>query len=89
LYVSAVDGTGLGLLRKRIDDTIAEDPVSRVRLCIPQKEGKMLALLEARAKIFSRKYKAGTVELEVGAPASVLRRVREWAVRDSETVVIE
>jgi GTPase len=80
LYVSAVEGTGLGDLLKRIDDMIEEDPVSRVQLRIPQKEGKILALLEARARIYSRKYKEGAVELEVDAPESVLRKVREWVI---------
>jgi GTP-binding protein HflX len=80
VYVSAVEGTGLQHLLKRIDDMIEEDPVSRVQLRIPQKEGKTLALLEARARIYSRKYKDGAVELEVDAPASVVRRVEEWVV---------
>ncbi|MGA2857422.1 MAG: GTPase HflX [Candidatus Sulfotelmatobacter sp.] len=80
LYVSAVEGTGLNRLLERIDAMIEEDPVSRVHLRVPQKEGKMLALLEARARIYSRAYKGGAVELEVEAPASVVRRVREWVV---------
>ena len=57
---------------------IEEDPVSRVRLRVPQKEGKTLSMLEAKARIYSRKYKDGAVELEVEAPESVVRRVREW-----------
>jgi len=54
--------------------------VHRVHLSMPQKEGKLLALLEARARIYSRAYKDGSVELEAEAPESVLRRVREWVV---------
>jgi GTP-binding protein HflX len=80
VYVSAVEGTGLDQLLARVDAMIEEDPVSRVSLRIPQKEGKVLAILEAKARIFSRAYKDGTVELEIEAPASVLRRVKEWAV---------
>jgi len=80
VYVSAVEGTGLDRLLQRVDAMIEEDPVSRVHLRVPQKEGKTLALLEARARIFSRKYKDGAVELEVEAPESVVRRVREWVV---------
>ncbi len=79
-YVSAVEGTGLAHLLERIDAMIEEDPVSRVRLSIPQSEGKMLALLEARARIYSREYRGGAVELEVDAPESVVRRVRAWLV---------
>ena len=81
LYVSAVEGTGLNSLLARIDQMIEEDQVKRVRLRVPQKEGKMLALIEARGRISSRKYTDGTVELEVEAPESVVRRVREWVVK--------
>jgi GTP-binding protein HflX len=56
------------------------DPLSRVRLRVPQKEGKMLALLESRSRIYSRHYKDGLVELEAEAPQSVVRRVKEWVV---------
>jgi GTP-binding protein HflX len=80
VYVSAVDGTGLKTLLERIDKMIEEDQVSRVHLRVPQKEGKMLAMLEARARIFSRKYQDGAVELEADAPESVIRRVRPWVV---------
>jgi GTPase len=80
-YVSAVEGTGLDRLLDRIDAMIEEDSVSRVHLRVPQREGKMLAMLEAKARIYSRKYKDGAVELEAEAPASVVRRVREFVVR--------
>jgi GTPase len=78
VYVSAVEGTGLNALLERIDKMIEEDPVSRVHLRVPQKEGKTLAMLEAKARIHSRKYKDGAVDLEVEAPESVVRRVRQW-----------
>jgi len=37
----------MSTLLDRIDGMLSEDPLSRVRLRVPQKEGKMLALLEA------------------------------------------
>jgi GTP-binding protein HflX len=80
VYVSAVEGTGLDTLLQRIDTLIDEDQVSRVHLLVPQKEGKTLALLEAKARIFSRKYRDGSVQLEAEAPASVLRRVKQFVV---------
>jgi GTP-binding protein HflX len=80
VYVSAIEGTGLDRLLDRIDAMIQEDHVSRVHLRVPQKEGKTLAMLEAKGRIHSRKYKDGAVELEVDVPESVVRRVREWAV---------
>jgi GTPase len=80
LYVSAAEGTGLDRLLTRIDAMIEEDRVSRVHLRVPQKGGKTLAMLEAKARIYSRAYKDGAVQLEVEAAESVMRRVREWVV---------
>jgi len=80
VYVSAAEGTGLERLLERIDKMIEEDHVSRVLLRIPQNEGKTLAMLEGKARIYSRKYKDGAVELDVEAPASIVRRVRPWVV---------
>ncbi|MGA9527128.1 MAG: GTPase HflX [Terriglobales bacterium] len=80
VHVSAAKGIGLTTLFDRIDAVLEEDRPSRVCLRIPQKEGKTLALLEARARIYSRQYQDGLVELEVEAPASLLRRMKEWVV---------
>jgi GTP-binding protein HflX len=88
VYVSATEGTGLDRLLARIDAMIEEDPVSRVHLRVPQKEGKTLAMLEANARIYSRKYKDGTVQLEVEAPESVVRRVREFVVPDFRPIEV-
>jgi len=41
-------------------------------------EGKALAMLEARSRIYSREYKDGVVELEAEVPESLVRRVRTW-----------
>jgi GTP-binding protein HflX len=81
VYVSAAEGTGLERLLERVDAMIEEDQVSRVHLRVPQKEGKILAMLEAKARIYSRAYKDGAVLLDVEAPESVVRKVREWAIK--------
>ncbi len=70
----------LDTLLERIDKMIGEDKVSRVHLLVPQKEGKTLAMLEARTRILSRKYRDGAVQLEAEAPASVLRRIKQFVV---------
>jgi len=80
VHVSAARGIGLSTLLDRIDQMLAEDAVSRVRLRVPQKEGKALAMLEARSRIYSRQYKDGAVELEAEIPESLARRVREWVL---------
>jgi GTP-binding protein HflX len=80
VHVSAARNIGMTTLLDRIDQTLSEDAISRIRLRVPQKEGKTLAMLEARARIYSRAYKDGLVELEAEAPESVVRRVKEWVV---------
>jgi GTP-binding protein HflX len=80
VHVSAAKGIGLSTLLGRIDARLEEDRPSRVRLRIPQKEGKALALLQARARIYSRQYQDGLVELEADAPDSLLRHMRQWVV---------
>jgi hypothetical protein len=78
----------MSALLDRIDHMLAEDPLSRIRLRVPQKEGKTLAMLQARARIYSRSYKDGLVELEAEAPESLVRRVREWVVENVNPVKI-
>jgi GTP-binding protein HflX len=80
VHVSAVNGTGLTTLLDRVDAVLQEDPLSRIRLRVPQKEGKTLAMLEARSRIYSRQYRDGLVELDAEAPESLLRKLREWRV---------
>jgi len=80
IHVSAAKGIGLSTLLDRVDAVLEGDRPERVRLRIPQKEGKMLAQLQAGARIYSRQYQDGLVVLEAEAPASLLRRMREWVV---------
>jgi GTP-binding protein HflX len=80
IHVSAAKGIGLSTLLERVDALLVEDRPRRVRLHIPQKEGKMLAQLQVGARIYSRKYQEGVVVLEAEVPASLLRRMRAFEV---------
>jgi GTP-binding protein HflX len=80
VHVSASEGTGLDELLRRIDAAITLDPVSRVRLRVPQEEGKVLSLLDARARVLSRRYHDGLVEIEAEAPESLLRRMQRFVL---------
>jgi len=78
VHVSAAKGIGMDALLQRIDDLIELDPVRQVQLHVPQSEGKALATLDAKAVVLSRAYRDGYVDLEVEAPASVLRSLKEF-----------
>jgi GTPase len=80
-YVSAAQRIGLDALADGIDRMISIDPISRVHLRVPQSEGKVLALLDARARVISRRYLRGNVDIEADVPDSLLRRVNAY-VRD-------
>ncbi len=80
VHVSAMRAIGLDGLLERIDRMLAEDPVRTVHLRIPQSEGKALATLEAGARVYSREYKDGLVELEAQAPESVVRKVGKFII---------
>jgi len=80
IHVSAAKGIGLDKLLEHIDAQIAEDPVRRVHLRVPQAEGKALATLDAKSRVFGREYRNGYVDLDVQAPESVLRRMKSFMV---------
>lgn len=81
VHVSAMRGIGLDGLRERIDEMVEEDPVRTVHLRIPQSEGKALATIEGSARVYSRKYEDGMVELEAQVPESVVRKVGKFVVK--------
>ena len=80
VHISAAKDLGLSALLEAIDRTLAEDPIMPVRLRIPQEEGKLLARLEAGARIVRRRYRESLVELEAEVPQSLLRRLQRFVV---------
>ncbi len=81
VHISAAKAIGVTTLLDRVDEMLEHDPLSRVRLRVPQKEGKALSLLEGRARIFGREYRDGLVEIDAQAPESVLRKLRSFVVK--------
>jgi len=82
VHISAARGLHLERLLAAIDARLDLDPIERARLCVPQSEGKVLALLESRAVVLSREYGENEmVELEVDAPESLLRRLSQFLLK--------
>jgi GTP-binding protein HflX len=81
VHISAAKNLGLAALLDAIDASLTEDPVGRTSLRIPQSEGKVLAQLEAGARIVQRRYRNGMVELEAEAPQSLLRKIKRFVVQ--------
>jgi GTPase len=80
IHVSAAKRINLGRLLEAIDHKLQNDPVSRVHLRIPQSEGKALAMLEGKARIYAREYRDGVVEMEAQAPESLVRKLKAFVV---------
>jgi GTP-binding protein HflX len=81
VHISAARGLRLEQLLAAIDARLEQDPIRRAKLRLPQSEGKALALLEARSLVLARAYgEDETVELEVDAPESLLRRLSEFVI---------
>jgi len=80
VHVSAVNGAGVSTLLDRIDAVLQDDPLRRVKLAIPQREGKALAMLEGKARVYAREYQDGVVRMEAEAPESVLRKLQAFVL---------
>jgi GTP-binding protein HflX len=78
IHVSAAKQIGLDALRDAIDRSLVGDPVSRLKLSVPQGDGKTLAMIDAKSRVISRKYKDGFAEIEADVPESLLRKLMKF-----------
>jgi GTP-binding protein HflX len=81
VYVSAAKQMGLDELRAAIDAVLQVDSIQKLRVRVPQTEGKLLALIEARGRIMKRIYRDSAVQLDVEAPESLARVLERFVVR--------
>ena len=86
VHVSALSGEGLDALLSRIDAVLTADPVDRAEVSVPQREGKVLAMIEARGTILRREYNQDKVLLTIEAPRSVLRRLEQFQEKQRPSV---
>lgn len=80
VYVSAAKKLGLDELLQVIDGKLHVDAIQTLRIKVPQTEGKLLAQIEARARILKRAYRDSAVQMEVEAPESLARVLQSYAV---------
>ncbi|HET8889297.1 MAG TPA: GTPase HflX [Candidatus Angelobacter sp.] len=81
VYISAAKELGLKDLLAAIDDHLKIDAIQHMRIRVPQSEGKLLAQIEARAHILKRGYRDSKVQMDVEAPESLARVLREYEIR--------
>jgi GTPase len=76
--VSAQTGEGIPRLLELMDRALTADPIVEARFMVPQREGAVLAALDAGALILKREFSGDFVDLAVAGPASLLGRYRQY-----------
>jgi GTP-binding protein HflX len=80
--VSARTGEGMDALLAAIDRALHSDPQLTAELRVPQREGAVLAAIEAGMIVHSREYEGNLVRLTVSGPASLIGRLRQFRLRE-------
>ena len=81
VYISASRQMGLEKMLEAIDARLEVDAVRPLRIRVPQSEGKLLATIEARARVLHRVYRDSAVQMDVEAPESLARVLDSFAVK--------
>lgn len=87
IAVSAHTGEGLDRLRAAIEERIggaeAPDPTATAQFRVPQREGRVLAALEAGAFLEAKRFEGNLISFTARGPASLLQRYRRFQVREA------
>jgi GTP-binding protein HflX len=83
VYISAAANLNLDKLRAAIDACLHVDALRRVRVRVPQSEGKLLAQIEARGHVLNRVYRDSSVQMEVDAPESLARVLDAFVMKST------
>jgi len=75
IFVSAHEKTGLEALLARLDELLPVDPTERMELAIPLSDGRTLALLHARGRVFSMRATETSLLIDAEVPESLARQL--------------
>ncbi len=73
VYVSALEGTGLDELLRRVDENIAVDPIQRLHFSLPVAEGRKLALVHGLGRVLKSELRDSQMVIDAELPASLVR----------------
>jgi GTP-binding protein HflX len=76
VYVSALAGTGLVELLRRIDEAMPVDPLVHLDVRLPLSDGRTIALIHALGRVIDSRVDGSEMFLEAEVPESVARRLR-------------
>jgi len=86
VQVSAIKGIGLETLLQKIDAALTVDPIAHIEISVPQSEGKVLAMIEARGNVLKREYRNERVQLSIEGPQSLLRQLQPFLNRTTSVI---
>jgi GTP-binding protein HflX len=81
VYISAAKGIGLDRLLTAVDKRMDVDALRRLKITVPQSEGKLLSQIDARAHVLRRVFKDSAVQMEVDAPESLARVLDRYVAK--------
>jgi GTP-binding protein HflX len=80
ICVSALAGTGLEELLKRMDAAMPVDPMVHLRLRLPVTDGRNLAMVHACGRVLRSQVENGHFSIEAEVPQSLARRLEEFSL---------
>jgi GTP-binding protein HflX len=83
VFVSALEGTGLDELLRRVDERIAVDPVRRLRFSVPLVEGRTLALVHGLGRVLHSEVLDSKMVIDAEVPESLIRLLRLEAMEEA------
>ena len=76
VFVSALAGTGLDELLRRIDQAMPVDPLVRLELSVPLTDGRTIALVHALGRVLRSEILDSRMAIEAELPESVAHRLK-------------
>jgi GTP-binding protein HflX len=75
VYVSALEGVGLDDLLRRVDESMAVDPIRRLRFSVPLADGRTLALVHGLGRVLHSELRDSEMFIDAEVPESLVRRL--------------
>ena len=76
VYVSALLGTGLDELLRRVDEVMPVDPVVRLSFTVPLSDGRTLALVHGLGRVLRSEVRGTDMQIDADLPESLAHRLR-------------
>jgi GTP-binding protein HflX len=76
VFVSALEGTGLDELLRRVDESMAVDPIRRLHFSVPLADGRKLALVHGLGRVLHSELRDSKMVIDAEVPESLVRRLR-------------